>query len=66
MRQDVKNERSHKREKKEIFVLQKQTEEAKKVHKQMKKVKLIEKDSKKGSGKGPKSFGKSSRPSKKR
>lgn len=35
-----------------MFILQKQTEEAKKVHKQAKKIKMIQKDSKKGSKRG--------------
>jgi hypothetical protein len=39
----VKKEKIQRRVKKEIFIMQKQTEEAKKAHKQMKKVKSIRK-----------------------
>ncbi len=39
----VKKEKIQRQVKKEIFIMQKQTEEAKKAHKQMKKVKSIRK-----------------------
>lgn len=47
----VKKDKIQRQVKKEIFILQKQTEEAKKAYKQMKKVKTIRKESK-GSQKG--------------
>lgn len=46
--EDVRRERSKRQTKKEMFVIEKQTSEARKVHKKMQKVKQIQK----GSGKG--------------
>ena len=44
----VKKEKIQRQVKKELFVLQKQTEEAKKAYKQVKKIKNIKKESKLG------------------
>lgn len=46
--ENVKKEKIQRQFKKETFILQKQTEEAKKAYKQMKKVKTIKKESKLG------------------
>ena len=46
--EDVKKNKIQRQVKKELFVIQKQTEEAKKYHRQTKKVKTIKKDSKMG------------------
>lgn len=43
VREDIKKERARRREKKEIFILQKQTEEAKAYHRKLGKVKQIKK-----------------------
>lgn len=53
--QDVRLQKRKKSEKKQGFILQKQTEEAKKFHNKVKKIKKIEKEAKgKGKGKGKK------------
>ena len=51
---DVRNQRSLKRHKKQMFVLEKQTQEAKKQHNKMKRIKQIRKGGKSGEKKSVK------------